>query len=1179
MDSDELSAIQTRSVSLPGRARTPFSDISAVEAIQELAEHTSGPTATPDYDQLPEVLPDAYVRGPELARGGMGRVWAARDRRIGRPVAIKESQSRDPGACARLQREARITGRLQHPSIVPVYEAGTWADGTPFYAMKLVEGESLARLLGRTASLDERLPLLPHLIDAADALAYAHSHRIVHRDLKPANLIIGAFGETMVIDWGLAKDLGDDGTAHPDEAASPDLVLLRDFGSTLGSNEITSQGQALGTPAFMPPEQAQGHAVDERADVYSLGAILYHLLCGQRPYAGVRSSREILRLVAETPPRAIAELAPEAPDELVTIAETAMARDPARRYRSARELAADLKRFRAGKLVSSHHYSLWSLIRRWLGRHRTAVAVAVLGFVALGVVATVSISRVVQERNEATRARTRALKAQQEVEVQRDELLFLQAEGALVRDPTATAAWLKLAMGGGAGRTRTGLGRARDLLMAAVARGVARHVVEHTGWPLDIAFGPDGEHLATVTSRGEISLIDTVSGQRTVLERSLRALHAVAVARWRGGPGMRELRVAAAGVGSPVVLWRLRAGSWARSELSGAHQHVYRLAFVAGGRYLAGWDSSGSVWAWDLQHPAVAPTHLGPGPVAFAPDGGRTVTVEEGAVVVRAWPDGGELARVAVQPLRGEIVVSSDNRRVAAIGVDRSVYLIDLSSADVRPLGRVRSPREPVPLAFSPRGRFLATLSDEQGISLWDVHSGAMQPLRGHDGAVLDLAFSADEHFLLSTGNDRTARFWDLRSGSVRVLAGHGHDVVRGALDPSGGYMATASLDGTVRVWPVELSDGAPVGGHRSGAVTSLGFVGDLTLVTATEQGEIMRWNLAANRSTQVRGPSQDLRVISAAAVGGDQAVLLAGRESTAIERWDAGTGSVEQFLGGPAGATFAAVSGDGVRIAAAATVGSVSLWDRASGVHRTLARSGQVCDLAFAPDGAELAVATAAKVELWRVADGRLSQVLARPGDGYVCGMGQRRVVVYASDGRWGAVAGAGSGLAVWDRDQHELHRVSELHETVLDLAFSPDSRSLVATTDQRAVHQWDTATLTHELLGYHDDLVLDMDFAPDGTFLATAGRDQTIRVWRPGEGLHRVLWGHTDAVSRVAFSPDGTYLVSGSVDGSVRMWEPERQYLLMNASTLRVHLELATSAVVVDGEGPRTPRRDSAE
>jgi tetratricopeptide (TPR) repeat protein len=315
--------------------------------------------------QLAEVDPALYRLEGEFARGGMGRILLARDRRLDRPVAVKELHAgAGPGAHARFVREALVTARLQHPAIVPVYEAGHWPGGAPFYAMKLVEGRSLGVLLRSCPDLGARLALLPHLIAVADAVAYAHGQHVVHRDLKPANVLVGPFGETVVVDWGLARVTGE---AEAREA-EPAPAGESDDGRTV-------TGTVLGTPHFMAPEQARGEPVDERADVYALGAMLYFLLTGAPPHSG-RSNEEVLASAAARAPAPVQEREPDAPPDLVAIVEKAMALAPADRYPTARELAADLRRFQTGQLVSAHRYSTRELARRFARRHRAALTVA-----------------------------------------------------------------------------------------------------------------------------------------------------------------------------------------------------------------------------------------------------------------------------------------------------------------------------------------------------------------------------------------------------------------------------------------------------------------------------------------------------------------------------------------------------------------------------------------------------------------------------------------------------------------------------------------------------------------------------------------------------------------------------------------------------------------------------------
>jgi tetratricopeptide (TPR) repeat protein len=327
----------------------------------------------------------AYYRmEEEIARGGMGRIRRARDRRLGRDVAVKELVADTSELRMRFEREARITAHLQHPAIVNVHEAGTWANGQPFYAMKLVEGRALSDAIRDTRTFAERMALLSNVSAMVDALAYAHHQRVIHRDLKPANVLVGAFGETVVIDWGLAKELG---------AASDDIPSAA---SNATSADRTVAGSVMGTPAYMPPEQARGEPVGTRADVYSLGAIIYTLFAGAAPYEGPTAT--VLENVQAGPPVPLEHRAPDVPRDLLAIVEKAMAREPTDRYRDASELALDLKRFQTGQLVGAHAYSLGQLLRRWVRRHRTAIGVAGVGTVALAVVGVLAIRNIVDER-------------------------------------------------------------------------------------------------------------------------------------------------------------------------------------------------------------------------------------------------------------------------------------------------------------------------------------------------------------------------------------------------------------------------------------------------------------------------------------------------------------------------------------------------------------------------------------------------------------------------------------------------------------------------------------------------------------------------------------------------------------------------------------------------------------
>ncbi len=301
---------------------------------------------------------DRYEIGEPIATGGMGRIFSAWDKTLDRAVALKTVRISDALSRERFAREMVVTARLQHPAIVPVYDGGFLADGTPYYVMRRVDGRELEVCIANADSVPARLEFLRPFIALVDAVAYAHAERFVHRDLKPRNVLVGPFGETVVLDWGLAKDL--------DDAQATEPQTLADHEPQPG---LTSTGAVMGTPGYIAPEIARGEGATTRSDVYSLGVILARILTGEPAQSALALHDSSLV---------------GAPADLVAIAARATANDPDRRYTDAAELAADLEHFEAGRLVNARTYGLLDRVVRFVRRHRAAVTVAgVAGFTLL----------------------------------------------------------------------------------------------------------------------------------------------------------------------------------------------------------------------------------------------------------------------------------------------------------------------------------------------------------------------------------------------------------------------------------------------------------------------------------------------------------------------------------------------------------------------------------------------------------------------------------------------------------------------------------------------------------------------------------------------------------------------------------------------------------------------------
>jgi serine/threonine protein kinase len=314
-----------------------------------------------DAADAPDLTATKYEILERIGQGGMGTVYRARDRELARDVALKVVRLPEgsPDVAARMVREARTLAQLEHPGIVPVHDVGTLTDGRVFYAMKLVRGAPLDSL--PPTPLAERLRIVERM---CEAVAFAHAHGVIHRDLKPQNVMVGPFGEVLVMDWGVAKL-----RTEPEESLGGGLRRT----SGPPAPPSTGHGVVLGTPGYMAPEQAAGDPalVDARADVYAIGAILRDLCA---PTADVTSGGEIVA----RPLRAIIQ--------------RAMAPDPGNRYADVAALARDVAAFRAGDRVSAYRENIVERARRFAVRHSTPILL-VLAYLLMRVIILAAFGR------------------------------------------------------------------------------------------------------------------------------------------------------------------------------------------------------------------------------------------------------------------------------------------------------------------------------------------------------------------------------------------------------------------------------------------------------------------------------------------------------------------------------------------------------------------------------------------------------------------------------------------------------------------------------------------------------------------------------------------------------------------------------------------------------------------
>jgi WD40 repeat protein len=1037
---------------------------------------------------LPSVSPDLFVLGAEIGRGGMGRILAAHDRRIGRAVAIKEMLTADPLAMVRFEWEARITARLQHPSIVSIYEVGRWPDGRPFYAMPILPGRTLGEAIAGSQRMSERLALIPTVIAAADAAAYAHSRRIIHRDLTPSNILIGPYGETVVIDWGLAKDLDDPTTL------------------------LTGLGSVVGTPAYSAPEQRQAHRageVDERTDVYALGAILSEVLTGDG-----------------------------APQELLSVAAKAMHHDMAKRYSSAQDFARELRRQQQGQPVEAHFYSRRERAARWLSRRLALVLTSSFLLTLVAASAIIGGVRVMREQQRALRTSSALLQEQG-----RQELLSGR--------PARAFAYLSEAYRLG---NRSPAAR---FLLAAASRSVQARAVT-IDWPAgqtspsDMAFDPSGASgdRLVVAHGDQIGLWDARTGQRlgTIegadFTRVAFAGTGTKLLAWGAGSdadpnvpvrarlldiddrsairvfGPPEGRVndarlsqdeatllieGDAGAGA-FSLWNTRTAQL-RFPLGGAGQPRITFArLTRGGRQVITLDLAGKLAIRDVDQGAVLaawPSHTtGVHGFEVSSDASRAV-ISEAAAGTRLWDlvKGSPLEQLG--PARAQIAFSPDGAHVLTIDANREAQLFAANTGTrTARLGLVST------FAFAPDSGRLATADTDGTFKVWLTDTGTL--LDAYEGTHVPtlLAFSRDGRRLATAATVPPIEIWDLeKSALARIVASPAAARLAGFVAGTGDVVTT-DRDGNVGVWPVT---GGP---RRAFPHPPTGRTLD---INADRTGLLQRsWlNDRELQLHDLRTGSESLAVLTPSAVQNarlsrDGTRLVAARAGERVRLWDVpGRREIPLSDGIQTGPSASlAFSADGQRLFTHDGRQS-DLWDPRDGRHVATIEAGSwpTVRAFFSPDGSALAT-TGGRSQIWSGSDGRFRFSVETGA----------RAVTFSRDSRYlallfGSARGAAEVAIVDARDGQILASLDE--PDVSDAAFAADS-AIVATIGRHASSVWDwrARRLLARFAGEEpspDQLVSAgtasgeafagfttlARFDDPGLFLAVSRRDRGVLLW----------------------------------------------------------------------------------
>lgn len=1159
---------------------------------------------TPDVqtDEAVEEFGD-YRLLERIASGGMGVVYKAHQQSLNRIVAVKMILSgslANENDVTRFRAEAEAAANLDHPNIVSIFEVGEHA-GRHFFSMGFVEGSSLTDAVRNNLLPPEQAAEI--LRTVAEATEYAHQQGILHRDLKPSNVLLDRQGQPQITDFGLAKRLE-------------------------GESDLTATGQILGTPSYMPPEQAQGdhQRVGPASDVYSLGAILYELLTGRPPFRA-ENAVETLRQVVDTEPVSPRLLNPQIPMDLETICFKCLSKEPQQRYPSAKELADELARFHNGVPILARPISRPARVWRWCRRNRIVagllatvaasllIGTAVATYFALearsGEEAAVDAAEKYREQTKrAVKAESKARTAEADAKAKEADAVANAARATRERDKAdANLHVVRMLLAATKWRDAQ-IGQLKSDLEAARPQ---PGQVDYRGW--------DWYYLTSLCNR-DLSTVSYGSGASMFSRLDCAAWSPdgrwIATSKPHGPAGLANLHVTNSVTGGEefthlIGLSNIEALAWNPGQTQIAALDLLGLSlFDMKARKIERFNVGvkaflGATLSWNSDGKRIAICSFDPvAKIWDVPGEKELLSLElEGYAMGLAWdPSDERLATISMagddDPFEGLIIEIWDT--------ENGKRLHNL---------RAHSERRGC-LAWSPDGKTLATAADDGQIVFWDPTDGRqLQSIRAHNAPVDSLAWSVDSQQIASGSGDHTIKVWDARTGKLnRTLRGHVKGVSVVSWSPDGTRLASASEDMTIKTWDASAAQD----------VTDRNV--DLFDLEGQQYFLKLRWSPNGKWIALEKlfwSPDRKKRQFGVAVVNseslapvfekvfdegvghGDIAWSSDSRRlgflklpqkaedgaGSRLGLWNPETNTIVDSPRISAAYGYGvslALSSDLTRLAAVETAGTlrhnrtIDVWDVTSGKQQATLRghTQDVTAVSWTPDNSRLvSVGKDQRVFIWNATTWKAERVL----------LGHKQeleAIDISPDGKWIASSGE-PNTRIWELASGR--HVRTLFD-VRHVAFSHDSRRVIG-QGSKEITIFDTETWQPlATLGADSSLTYGPEWSPDGKRILTLARTRaragsgrvhsatdpprTIQLWDPltGHAVHSLHTEKSGQLRSPAFSPDGKK-IAAMAGSSLKLWDATVGYAIEESGGTPDATHVRIAKLV----STRNPQRRAAE